>query len=145
MSPAELIKEVNIYSCKVNLLYGEWAKRKGLSLYSMMVLDAVAQSQPCTQKQISEEWLLPKQTVHAVIKEMQAKGVVRLLPGRNQKEKLVSFTDSGMFTYQKMMVSASQLEERIVEKIGDNECLAALQALRSFAEIFEEELEEDTK
>ena len=143
MNYAELIKAVNIYSCKINLLYGEWARRKGLSLYSMMVLDAVAQSQPCTQKQISEGWLLPKQTVNAVIKEMEMKGIVHLAPGRNQKEKLVSFTDSGMNAYREMMASTNQLEERIVEKIGNDECLAALHTLRSFAEIFEKELQDD--
>ena len=143
MDYAELIKKVNIYSCKINLLYGEWAKRKGLSLYSMMVLEAVAQSQPCTQKQISEEWLLPKQTVNAVIKEMQAKNVVRLSPGRNQKEKLVSFTDTGMHTYLEMMASTNQLENRIVEEIGENECLAVLHAIQSYADIFEKELQRD--
>ena len=143
MDSAELIKEVNIYSCKINLLYGEWAKRKGLSLYSMMVLDAVAQSQPCTQKQISEQWLLPKQTVHAVIKEMQARGIIRLTPGRNQKEKLVSFTEAGTDAYQEMMVSTNRLENRIVEEIGESDCLAVLHAFRRYADIFEKELQRD--
>ena len=140
MNYAEIIKLVNIYSCKVNLLYGELAKRQGLSLYYMMVFDAVAQSQPCTQKQISEEWLLPKQTVNAVVKDMQFQGIVTISPGKNKKEKLVSFTDIGIHTYQKMMESTNQIEKRVVEQMGENECLAALHAIEKYAEFFEKEL-----
>ena len=76
---------------------------------------------------------------------METNGVISLSPGRNQKEKLVSFTETGLHTYQQMMASTNQLEKRIVEEIGDQECLAALHAVQSFAEIFEKELQDDRK
>ncbi len=57
------MEQLNTCICKMTELYRTWAKRHGMSYNTMMTLYALGQSRKCTQKQIADEWLIPKQTV----------------------------------------------------------------------------------
>ncbi|WP_418374017.1 MarR family transcriptional regulator, partial [Agathobacter sp.] len=35
---------------------------------------------PCTQKRISQQWSMPKQTTNMVLKDLESKGYVELVP-----------------------------------------------------------------
>ena len=62
---------INTCNCRITELYGEWAKQHGMSYHAMITLYALNQDRKCTQKQIAEEWLIPKQTVNTVVKELE--------------------------------------------------------------------------
>ena len=64
--------------CRQTELYGEWARCHGMSYNTMMTLYALDLRDGVTQKEITEGWLLPKQTVHTVVKELERRGYVRL-------------------------------------------------------------------
>lgn len=52
-----------------NAIYEDWAKKYGLSYYELLVLLSLREGkEPCTQKQICEQWTLPKQTVHSILR-----------------------------------------------------------------------------
>ncbi|WP_265778704.1 MarR family transcriptional regulator [Avibacterium sp. 21-599] len=46
----------------------------GYNHFAVLHSLAVAENEQCTQKQICEEWLLPKQTLFNVCKEYKEKG-----------------------------------------------------------------------
>ena len=125
---------------KIEQLYSEWAKRKGISYYALLVIFALQTHSPCTQKEISEKWLLPKQTVHTVIRDMQKKEYVTLEQGRNQKEKLVTLTEEGNSYVQEMLADLDIVENAATEMLSlvDGEIIA--NGLKKFAEAFEREL-----
>ena len=145
MDYKKLIDEISAYNFKTEQLYSEWAKLNGMSYYAFMVLYVLGKNQPCTQKFISEELLLPKQTVNTVIKDLIKKGFAELSAGRNQKEKLVLLTADGIFHAEEVMAETYRLEEKILRRMGKKECLMIIQSTIKFAEIFEEELHEYRK
>ncbi len=52
-----------------NVVYEEWAKRKGLSYFELLtLLSLVEAKEDCTQTDICKKWLFPKQTVHCILK-----------------------------------------------------------------------------
>ena len=62
-----------------NAVYEEWAKEQGLSLNGLLILYSLYEGQEgCTQKQICRQWLIPKQTVSAALKDF-FKGLRRRL------------------------------------------------------------------
>ncbi len=63
------------------VVYEEWAKAHGLSVNSLLVLCAINDGgDDCTQKKISQRWLIPKQTIHMVFKDFERRGFVELFP-----------------------------------------------------------------
>ena len=140
MERAELFEQITAYNMKIEQLYSEWAKRKGISYYALLVIFALQTHSPCTQKEISEKWLLPKQTVHTVIRDMQKKEYVTLEQGRNQKEKLVTLTEEGNSYVQEMLADLDIVENAATEmfSLADGEIIA--NGLKKFAEAFEREL-----
>lgn len=128
------------YLCTITQLYHDSAKQYGLSYNTMVVCHALNYTQPCTQKQISEEWGLAKQSVYNVIKDLQKKEYVVFLKGRNKKEKLVAFTPQGKAFVEKVLEENLALEERVLRRIGESGCLQLAENIGKFATIFAEEL-----
>ena len=53
-------------------MYEEWSKDQGLSSNGIFALYSFYESNGrCTQKMISEEWNIPKQTVNTILKDFQ--------------------------------------------------------------------------
>ena len=77
--------------------YEDYAKSKGLTYLSLMVLDEIyALGDGCTQKQISEDTHYPKQSINLVVKAFLEAGIVELreLP-ENRKNKGITLTKKG--------------------------------------------------
>ena len=85
MNARQQVEQMCVCLCRQEALYGEWAKAHGMSYNTVMTLYALAQARGCTQKQIAEEWLIPKQTVNTIVKELERQGfrvqLRVLLPG----------------------------------------------------------------
>ena len=127
---------------KVEFLYREWSKKFGIGYYAMLILFAISRSDACTQKEISEQWLLPKQTVNAAVKEFQKKGYIQLTPGRNQKEKPVSFTEEGKVLAHQILEEGFMLEKRILERMGADAVTQYALLNKQYADILEEEIKQ---
>ena len=51
----------------LSVIYEDYARRSGISYNGLCILDAIQQTENCTQKFICEKTLMPKQTVNNVI------------------------------------------------------------------------------
>lgn len=51
----------------ISVIYEDYARKSGISYNSLYILNAILYTENCTQKQICEKTLLPKQTVNKVI------------------------------------------------------------------------------
>lgn len=77
-------------------IYEDYARKSGVSYNSLYILNAIQQIENCTQKQICEKTLLPKQTVNNVVTGFFKSGYVELreLP-ENRRIKTIHLTEQG--------------------------------------------------
>ena len=70
--------------------YYRWARSTGVTGQTLDLLYALDDGQPHSQKQICEEWLIPKTTVSTVVKACQAAGYLTLeaMPGQGRQRRL---------------------------------------------------------
>lgn len=97
---AEFMEQLNKYYDiwqEYNYVYEEWAKAHGLSVNSLLVLCAVYDGgDACTQKKISQRWMIPKQTINMVFKDLEHRGFVKLIPlPEDKRNKVIQFTNAG--------------------------------------------------
>nr|WP_260337754.1 helix-turn-helix domain-containing protein [Pasteurella testudinis] len=120
-----------------NHLYEEWSKLQGLSFNSVMVLYFIRENtEHCTQKMISQKWLIPKQTVNMILKDLEKRGFILLVPlPSDKRNKHIQFTRAGE-EYAESIVSELRKKELFaMERIGIerikafNDCLAQYIAL----------------
>ena len=124
--------------------YEDYAKSVGLSYTSLSILNAIYDLPDCTQKQLCQVCFLPKQTVNTVVKELQRQGYVRLEAGKDQKEKRIFFTDSGLAYAQERLGPLFELEDRALEAIGSQAAQAVVTGQLAFTAAFEREVHRGT-
>ncbi|MBS9779717.1 MAG: winged helix-turn-helix transcriptional regulator [Moraxellaceae bacterium] len=139
MNYRQQMDNIIVHIGQMTKLYHDCAKSHGMSYNTMMVLGALHHYKKCTQKQISEEWGLPKQSVNTIIKKLQAEQYVELLEGRNKKEKLLIFTDKGNAYANKVLKPILAMEERVLQRIGEEQSQQFENTTAKFAQFFQEE------
>ena len=103
-----------------NYVYEEWAKAHGLSINSLFILSAIHEGgEDCTQKKISQRWMIPKQTTNMILKDFEKRGLVELLPLQTDKSnKQICFTQAGADYADTIMTELRKAELYAVEKVG---------------------------
>lgn len=95
----------------------------------MLVLYTIREKGFCTQKQICDSYLLPRQTMNNVITVMRENGLLELSPENNVgREKAFVLTGKGKEYAMPLLESMNRFEEQAVALLGD-EKLAALTSL----------------
>ena len=56
--------------------YAKWSAMRGIGYNEMLVLYTIHESGFCTQKQICDSFMLPRQTIHNVISAMRKAGTI---------------------------------------------------------------------
>ena len=81
---------------KVDGFYREFAKNLDVKENLLWILYALNDDKEHSQKEICDNWDLPRSTVNTIMKELEADGYVKLLQIKGEKrELLVKLTDSG--------------------------------------------------
>lgn len=81
----------------ISVIYEDYARKVGISYNSLYILNAIQETVNCTQKQICEKTLLPKQTVNNVVTAFYKSGYIELkeLP-ENRRIKTIHLTEKGV-------------------------------------------------
>ncbi len=115
----QLINDLNRAIIKLRGVYSAWSKKHGVSYNEMLVLYTIRDNGFCTQKQICDSYLLPKQTVNHVISSMLDNGLLCDSPENSSgREKAFVFTDKGRAYAEPLLVSLGEVEERSVDAMG---------------------------
>lgn len=103
-----------------NYVYEEWAKAHGLSVNSLLVLCVIHDGgDDCTQKKISQRWLVPKQTINMFFKDFERRGFVKLFPlPEDKRNKVIRFTKTGKEYADTIISELQKVELFAVEEIG---------------------------
>ena len=116
------IEELNHYYAvwqETNHVYEEWAKRHGISACCLLTLISINEGgKQCTQKNISQRWSIPKQTVNMILKDLQNKKYVDLIPMQEDKRnKQIQFTVTGKEYADTILSELRKAEFAVIEKM----------------------------
>ena len=118
--------------------YEAYAKSKGLTYLSLMVLDEIyALGDGCTQKQISEDTHYPKQSINLVVKSFLEDGIIELreLP-ENRKNKGITLTEKGRQLCDDVIVPLLCQEEAAMHEMGEKESAELLRLVELYGNAY---------
>ena len=118
--------------------YEAYAKSRGLTYLSLMVLDEIYDfGDGCTQKQISEDTHYPKQSINLVVKTFLEDGIVELreLP-KNRKNKGITLTDKGRQLCDDIIVPLLRQEETAMLEMGEKESSELLRLVELYGNAY---------
>ena len=129
----EQICEYCSYLQTWNASYEEYAKSVGLSFTSLSILSVIYRTEKCTQKLLSEQCFLPKQTVNAVITSFYKKGWVQLreLP-EDRRNKTVHLNETGAVEAERILQKVRQSEQQAMSQLTEEERAVLLSATRRY-------------
>ncbi len=77
--------------------YYRWAVQSGVTPHTLDLLYALNDGLPHSQKQICEEWAIPKTTINTVVKACQTAGYITLAPMPDQpRQRQLCLTPAGL-------------------------------------------------
>ena len=116
--------------------------KTGLSYSEFAVLYTLAKDGRSTQKKISEEWAIPKQTVFNVCKDFRQKGLVQIgEQSSDKRERAMSLTQKGHDAADPIVRASDELGERVFASLGEKNAEKLFSLLTRFCEICDKEIE----
>ncbi|MBE3022849.1 MarR family winged helix-turn-helix transcriptional regulator [Campylobacter sp. 7477a] len=96
----------------------------------------------CTQKQVSDEWFLPKQTVFNICKEYREKGWIELTQSsKDKRERIVCLTSLGKTQVEPAMVKFIKINESAFSKFGEKKSARLFALLDEFSDIYKKQVD----
>ncbi|WP_044974079.1 MarR family transcriptional regulator [Ruminococcus sp. HUN007] len=105
--------------CLCKAMYENWSKVYGFSCNETLVLNFVAKSKFCTQKQIAEKLEISKQTVNMILKRFENDGYVELTVNEmDKRSKFIKLTKKGREISDRLIADLLKIEMDSVRELG---------------------------
>ncbi len=142
-APAQRFTEI---TQRIDRLYEEFARAKGMTYLSMAVLDVIYDHPDgCTQKQICAQTHYPKQSVNLIIKSFLADGLVALRETpEDRRNKLVTLTARGQDFARGTVGALWDIDRRSTESLSPAQQEQLVQLLTLYADAFARGIREHT-
>ncbi len=121
-------------------LYDIWAKQNGMKSSTVAVLYMLDQFESCTQGWISKICLVPKQTVHTVVQELEQAGYLEKVSDPGRKEKPLRLTESGKRYTAEKLGGLYRAEERAAADMGAEKFAEMVEMSRRFTDSLAKEI-----
>ena len=128
------------YIFRQDELYDIWAKHSGMKPSTVTVLYMLDQFSEMTQGGIVQMCLLPKQTIHTVVQELEQAGYLEKVSVSGRKEKPLRLTESGKRYTADKLCGLYRAEERAAAAMGAEQFAAMVEMTRKFTDSFEKEI-----
>lgn len=101
-----------------NIVYEEWAKSHGMSANSLLILEALYDGIR-TQKEISQKWCIPKQTINTILKDLEAQGYLELTAmEQDKRNKRIELTSKGRLFADRIITQVQEKELYVIRQMG---------------------------
>lgn len=107
----EQIRRMMITVNVINGIYQKIAKRIGIKENALSLLYALDDGKAHSQKEICEEWQIPKTTLNTIVKECVKKHLIILETNPNKKEKVIRLTENGHLFAEQILHQVYQIEQ----------------------------------
>lgn len=125
-------------------VYDRWSKKQGVKENTLILLYALDDGKPHWQKQLSEDWLIPKTTLNTIIKECVNAGYIVLKNfSEHKREKQICLTPKGKEYAKQTLRSIYEAEEEAMEKTLSVYSLEFIEGLEYFCENLKKTLEDN--
>ncbi len=140
---------LNHLDCSVHQyrgVYCYWAKKYGVSYNEMLVLYTLREYGFCTQKQVCDRYLVPRQTINNVITRLRNDGLLETAPSLNiGREKAFKLTEKGCTHFSDFITSMDTVEEIAVELMGDDRMQLMTQLIEEYNSILKKSVQQYIK
>ena len=131
----DLMRRLISDTSKMDGLYYLWGKDTGISENMLTLMYALNDDKAHTQKQICEQFAIPKKTINTIVKELIEKGLIIFENGENLKEKYLSLTEKGKIYAEELTGELKDIEKvemkKTLEKYSINFIEAEVQEVES--------------
>ncbi len=116
----KILNDANRSVIQYRGMYAKWCAMHGVGYNEMLVFYTIREFGYCTQKQICESYLLPRQTIHNVISKMRAEGILRMSKENCVgREKAFVLTEKGRSYAEPVTVGLLSAEEQAIKILGE--------------------------
>lgn len=129
----EKVRRFMIAFNRIDALYVDSVRTFGVKGNLFVLFYAIADGKPYSQRQICDEWKLPRTTLNTIVRECVKDGLVRLVP-RGNKEKDIVLTAKGREIADRVFAPIFTAESRVMEPFFK---AGALEMMEKMAESFE--------
>ena len=141
----QLIREVNRAVIQFRGIYSAWSKNHNISYNEMLVLYTIRDEGFCTQKQICDSYLLPRQTMNHVFSKMRIDGIIQEDAEHSAgKEKAFVLTEKGKIYAAPLLDSMNRVELHAAELMGKEKIETMTALVQEFDQALQTALGEDT-
>ena len=138
-----LLNEVNRAIIKLRGIYSKWSGAHGISYNEMLVFYTIRGNGFCTQKQICDSYLLPRQTINHVIAGLRKNGILKISKECGTgHEKAFILTAAGREYAHPFFESLEKVETRAVELLGAEKLEILTIQMLEYAQALEQALGE---
>lgn len=130
----EQIRLLTVAMNRVDGLYYQVARKLGIKDNTLALLYALDDGKPHSQKQICQEWLIPKTTVNTIVREMEREGYLVLEVEEHTREKLLRLTAEGEAYAKSLLFRIYEMEELAMREMTENHSLDFVQGWADFAD-----------
>ena len=134
-------KDLRRVMMSVNRLDGlayELAKRRGLNENTLALLYALSDGRPHSQKEICDQWVIPRSTINTIVREYVASGHIQLRRGERTREKVLLLTESGKALCRSMLRQLVSAQQAALEQTRQRYGGSFVEALCFFTQALEE-------
>lgn len=122
--------------------YYRWAVQSGVTPHTLDLLYALDDGQPHSQKQICEEWAIPKTTINTVVKACRAAGYITLEPMPGQpRQRQLCLTEAGLAYAREALAELYVLENQAMAAAVERYGTAFVDAVELYCATFRRALE----
>lgn len=137
----ELLIKINQAIIKFRNIYSKWSKFHNISYNEMLVLYSIRDDGYCTQKQIVNNYLLPKQTINNVFNSMINRNILCLDNKKSyRKEKAYVLTKEGEEYANNLIKSINIIEENAIKTMGKDKINTMITLINEYDFILKNEL-----
>lgn len=142
----KILNDVNRAIIQFRGIYSEWSKQHNITYNEMLVFYTIRELGYCTQKQICDNYLLPRQTMNNVINKMRTDGLLELNKEKCEgREKAFSLTPKGEIYAQKVMKSLNNIEEQAIRMMGSDRILLMTELIYEYDKSLKDAMKQDSQ
>lgn len=139
----QLYSKVNHAIIKCRGVYSWWSKLTGVNYNRMLVFYTIRDYGYCTQKQMCNQYLLPRQTMNNIVAALCREGLLTEDPARRQgREKAYVLTAAGVEYSTQHLASLNAVENRAAQIFGRERISAMADLVLEYDRALETALEE---
>ena len=129
----ELWAQINHAIIKFRGVYAACSKKHEISYNEMLVFYTIRDNGFCTQKQICDSYLLPRQTMNHVFTKLYAEGIIEVSSEYGiGREKAFILTDRGQTYAAPLIDSLNRVEGKAIELMSEERIRAMTELVQEF-------------